>query len=92
MSAPTTRPVRVSDTCRAECAAIRPADTTAEWTALVAAMPDVQLARAVDRLEALPGGEFRRIACAEFDRRARLALVASMCPSTYWTATNGSNR
>lgn len=90
MTAPTLRRAQVSDTCRAECARILPADPTAEWTALVAGMTDAQLARTVDRLEALPGGEYRRIACAEFDRRAHAELVASMAPNVRWTATGGN--
>lgn len=93
MSAPALHPTaRVTEACRLECAAIAPADPTTEWEQLVAGMSDAQLARTVDRLEALPGGEFRRIACAEFDRRAHAELLAATAPPTRWTATPGGNR
>ncbi|MEU8371174.1 hypothetical protein [Micromonospora tulbaghiae] len=37
--------------------------------------------------------EARRLIDAEFEsRRERAALVAAMCPPTYWTATPGSTR
>lgn len=81
-----------------------PAQVAAErivLTHLAAALPDMTDAE----LDATAGehayetghypAEARALITAEYDRRAALAhraLVASMCPSTYWTATNGSNR
>lgn len=80
----------------AELAAIRPltADQArTEYAAHLGDMTDERLAREVARLEALPGGEFRRLANDEYDARAyRAALAAAMAPDTRWTATTGGNR
>ncbi|WP_435233324.1 hypothetical protein [Micromonospora aurantiaca (nom. illeg.)] len=72
-------------------------------TRLATATPE-ELAATAAYWAALPGqiaAQCRHLIDEEFEVRqavqhdvetAYAALVASMCPSTYWTATNGSNR
>lgn len=64
----------------AELRAIRPVDRSGavdEYAARVAQMSNEQLQHEIERVEALPGNEFRRAANGEFDgRRYRAALAA----------------
>lgn len=80
-------PVRVSPAFCAEARAIRPVtleSALAEYAADVAGMSDEQLAVEYARIEALPGGAYRRVLDEEIGERDARALIASMAPTLRW--------
>ncbi|ATO14658.1 hypothetical protein CO540_13155 [Micromonospora sp. WMMA2032] len=78
MTAPTLRPVHVTDACRAKCAqipAMTVADACRRYAARLVRMTDEQLAVEAARIEALPGHDFRHLVDEEFEIRRAMGSV-----------------